>query len=243
MDCVLTPRIGDEPGNYVTEICIPGGPFIMGRNEGGNIDERPAHTVYLTPYFIDKYEVTNGRYEECVNAGVCNEPHQSGYMKGYGDPDYIDHPVLGVTRNDAMVFCEWDGGRTLPTEAQWEKAARGPSPNEYLYPWGPTPQPACDRVNCNHCGTFEPAVVNSYEGGASYYGLLHMLGNAEEFVSDVFDEDYYLVSPELDPEGPDYGLAQSARGLGYDMPCDEMRITLRLGNWDRGGIRCARKAY
>jgi len=115
---------------------IPAGTFMMGSKYGD--DELPIHEVFLDRYAIDVYEVTNERYKECVTAGACNKPGGSYY----GNAQYDDHPVVYVSWNDAEAYCEWRGAR-LPSEAEWEKAARGGLEGK-LYPWGDE-EPTCQK--------------------------------------------------------------------------------------------------
>jgi formylglycine-generating enzyme required for sulfatase activity len=145
---------------------VPSGEFTMGRDEG-ELDQRPAHLVYLDAYYIDKYEVTNALYNDCVLADICSLPKRldSRYRTTYyGYPEFDDHPVTNVDYFQATTYCEWRGGN-LPTEAQWEKSARGV--DQRTYPWG-NDFPFEFRANLN--GT-ETTRVGSLEKGASPYGI------------------------------------------------------------------------
>lgn len=224
-------------------IYIPAGWFTMGCDRANPAEfpcrtdvfhgEEPLHEVYLDAYLIDKYEVTNGEYKECVDAGACQRPrrlnsHQrSNY---YGNSAYADFPVLYVSMWDAQRFCAWDDGGRLPTEAEWEKAARGPF-DRRVWPWGDEPH-SCSRMNYtdtsvrpwNVCVN-DTTRVGSYPNGASPYGLMDMSGNVFEWVADKYDVFYYYYSPAVNPQGPDrsrimrdrppFGLYYTIRGGSY----------------------------
>ncbi|HPL80999.1 MAG TPA: bifunctional serine/threonine-protein kinase/formylglycine-generating enzyme family protein, partial [Anaerolineaceae bacterium] len=161
-------------------VYVPEGTFTMGSN---NVDyEKPAREVYLDAYWIDKYEVSNAQYKICVEAGECNEPQSTDR---YNNSNYANHPVVNVDWHQASAYCEWAGGR-LPTEAEWEKAARGPNGNKY--PWG-NDSPSCSLVNYGGC-IDDTTVVGSYPAGASYYGAMDMAGNVWEWVNDWWSGRY-----------------------------------------------------
>ena len=232
----------------------------MGSPDGeGDSNEHPQHTVYLDDYYIDKYEVTNARYQACVDAGSCNAPRESSsYTRDryFRNPEYADYPVIQVTWFQAEAFCAWEGGR-LPTEAEWEKAARGTDGR--MYPWGNE----FDGSKLNYCdanckfgwrdaayndGYADTAPVGSYPSGASPYGVMDMAGNVWEWVNDWYGEDYYSQSPSTNPQGPETGTFRVVRGgswfnyvVGYDA-----RSTFRYNDspddWDNGyGFRCVRQ--
>jgi formylglycine-generating enzyme required for sulfatase activity len=239
-DCILPARTGTD--DYKDEICIPGGPFIMGSDPGeGHADERPEHEVILTPYFIDKYEVTCGRYQECVDAGVCVENFHCR-------PEESHYPSTSVSHDEAETFCQWDGGRTLPTEAQWEKAARGPSPREVPYPWG-WDEPTCELTLANECLPYseEAYPVDSKPAGVSYYGVFQMAGNVNELCADRYDPNYYDTSPLVDPTGPSNAADRVLRGRHTLHTLQDFAsgpvVTLRTTTREVEGFRCARRAY
>jgi len=168
-------------------------------------NEYPAHPVIISSFWIDKTEVSNRQYEECVRAGVCTPPIDLGSnyrTTYYGEPAFADFPVIWVTHAQASEYCTWAGGR-LPTEAEWEYAARGP--NAYTFPWGDDFDGSrlnyCD-VNCD-AGPNDPSVddgyadtapVGSYPAGASWVGALDMAGNVREWVADWYGN-YTSVEP------------------------------------------------
>lgn len=217
-DCILAPRLG----SYEEEVCIPGGPFMMGSEETNPtyFDRVPVHEVILSPYLIDKFKVTNRRYRACVEAGTCTAPRDTDATYYRIDrATYDPFPVTNVNREDSATFCAWDGGRLLPTEAQWEKAARGPSPRTVRYPWGDDPD-YCSYVNHERCGTGSIVAVDAYPANTSYYGVRGMLANTTEWARDWYDAGYYAVSPSLDPEGPPSARFYSIRSCTLRNPVE-----------------------
>lgn len=245
--CLLAPRVGN--GDYKDEVCVDGGDFTMGSDPGATYpDETPKHTVSLTPYFIDVYEVTCDRYLECVNDGVCTQ--QESWSLCF-EPGHGSFAVNYVTHDQASTFCQWDGGRVLPTEAQFEKAARGPYPRQVRSPWGDA-APTCDLVAITDCqgDVWGPFAVDLCPAGNSYYGLYNMAANVREWVADWFDANYYAVSPILDPTGPVSGTERSIRGMGYRsvLSSYDDTVTIRYSldpTQDDAdlGFRCARPGY
>jgi len=231
-------------------VYIPSGEFLMGGDvdismaECSNLivsgqckdewfeDEIPAHAVFLDDYYIDKFEVSNGQYAICVNEGVCDRPY---LISMYEDPRYIEYPVVLINWFSANTYCEWRGAR-LPSEAEWEKAARG-TDNRY-YPWGNVfdgeltnfCDSSCSKYYSNHNyddGYDNIAPVGSYPNGASPYGVLDMAGNVGEWVNDWYDKDYYVNSPKENPLGPSSGSSRVIRGGLYYSTGYGVGVTLR----------------
>jgi sulfatase modifying factor 1 len=192
-------------------VVIPRGEFTMGSKE--HADE-PAHNVVTDAYAIDKYEVSNDKYKQFMTA------------TGHPAPAYWDdprlnkpnHPVVGVNWNDATAFCKWEGKR-LPTEAEWERAAKGPKGDAH-YPWeGHDINPNKANYGQNYTGT-KP--IDSFPEGVNGFGLYNMAGNVFEWVQDWYDPKYYRESPALNPQGPDKGYNFANQG--------QVRV-LRGGSW------------
>jgi formylglycine-generating enzyme required for sulfatase activity len=231
------------------EILIPAGSFQMGCDssnpaESCQGDEQPLHTVTLSTYTIDKYEVTNARYKACVDAGGCTVPqsvNSNTRFPYYGTSTYADYPVLNVTWHQASAFCAWAGKR-LPTEAEWEKATRGSSDTR-TYPWGSS-APDCTKTNYRSC-VGDTSRVGSYPSGASPYGVMDMAGNVWEWVNDWYDRSYYSVSPSSNPQGPATGGVRVLRGGSWYYNDLGVRSAFRLVNnpdvwFDVFGFRCVR---
>jgi len=195
--------IEDEFG--ASMVLVPAGEFVMG-SDSNQEAAKPAHTVYLDSFYIDQFEVTNGDYQACAEAGVCT----TGGSFRIRRPELAQNPVDFVNWYEAEKFCEWRGAR-LPTEAEWEKAARGT--DERLFPWGNDPI-TCDRAQYSDCD-WALSPVGSYPSGVSPYGAYDMAGNVWEWVSDWYAQDYYSYSPTENPTGPEPGVYKSTRGGGY----------------------------
>ncbi len=188
-------------------IYIPAGPFTMGMGSGNT----PQKTVTLDAYWIQSTDVTNKMYAQCVATGNCAPPAQELGTPVYDNPDYGDYPVVGVTWDMAANYCQWIQG-TLPSEAQWEKAARGSNGN--AYPWG-SDKPSCSLTNMVGCLGHTNAVTD-YASGKSPYGLLGMAGDVFQWVNDYYDEQYYLSMPDTNPTGPTSGDNRVIRGSSFE---------------------------
>jgi formylglycine-generating enzyme required for sulfatase activity/predicted Ser/Thr protein kinase len=235
-----------SPVDGMVQVYIPSGQFLMGSLEaepGAGKEEKPQHPVYLSVYWIDQTEVTNAMYSRCVREGVCRPPREtrSSTRPAYFDePGFGSYPVLYVSWQDADAYCRW-AGRRLPSEAEWEKAARGDDGR--TYPWGEYP-PGRGMANFNN-QVGDTRAVGSYPAGASPYGALDMAGNVAEWVADWYDPDYYPVSPASNPTGPESGEFRLLRGGSWFNMQRAMRTTFRLSNYpdlqsDTVGFRCAR---
>jgi formylglycine-generating enzyme required for sulfatase activity len=243
----------------MTRLYIPAGEFTMGSEDGGD-DEKPVHTVYLDAFWIDKTEVTNAMYANCVNDRNCKEPSNTAY---YADSNYAIHPVVYVSWEDAVNYCSW-ANRRLPTEAEWEKAAswNGPAQEKYTYPWGN--DFSCENGNFNdetlrdsyvvpggaNCDGFpQTSPVGNFPNGVSPYGALDMAGNVWEWLADWYDTNYYATVGEnaRNPQGPTSGQYRVLRGGAWIYDNDDARSANRDGfdpssfN-DDFGFRCAMSA-
>jgi formylglycine-generating enzyme required for sulfatase activity len=225
-------------------------------------DEEPIHTVDLNAYWIDQTEVTNAMYVKCVKAGACDPPDESEsytHDSYYGDSEYNDYPVMYVSWNDAIAYCEWVD-RRLPTEAEWEKAAiwDEDSQAKRLYPWGNsfdgTKVNFCD-TNCTYDwkiadyndGYEDVSPVGNYPAGSSFFGAYDMAGNVWEWMSDWYDSGYYSKSPGSNPTGPLNGDFRVLRGSAWDGSNISVRPAGRFwrdptNSNDLIGFRCARGA-
>lgn len=222
------------------QVYVPAGDFIMG-SEDGYDNEKPVRKVYLDSYWIDKFEVTNGHYQACISAGKCtelivDESHtRSSY---YINAKHDDYPVMYVGWYQAKEYCQWAGG-DLPTEAQWEKAARGVDGR--TFPWG---NEAADKSKARYNINWNvgPVAVGSKPDGASPYGAEDMAGNAWEWVSDWWAIEYDKTDV-TNPQGPATGDAKVLRGGSwlnvYSMIRTAFRVdVLSAEGRDGVGFRC-----
>ncbi len=272
----LTPTLGSgstwtRPADGMVMVYVPAGNFMMGSSDSDSraaSDEKPQHTVYLDAYWIDQTEVTNAMFQKFVQAtGYKTDAEKAGWSwvwdgstwnqvngadwnhpKGpnTGLDGLGDYPVVQVSWNDANSYCRWAGAR-LPTEAEWEKAARGTDGR--IYPWG-NDAPTCSLANywpsssSNGC-VGDTQAVGSYPSGASPYGALDMAGNVWEWVADWYSDTYYAISPSSNPPGPSSGQYRVLRGGSWGGSGGSVRSAFRY--WDDPadagssvGFRCSR---
>ena len=240
----LTHTIYNHPQDLM--VWVPPGDFRMGAI-GIPLDEQPIHRVYLDGYWIDETEVTVSEYRLCVEAGSCTTPFTGGFCNW--NTARQAHPVNCVDWFEATAYCEWVGKR-LPTEAEWEKAARGTDARTYS--WGEQ-APTCDYAVMDEgggggCGTGTTAPVGSKPMGASPYGVLDLTGSVYEWTSDWYGSTYYSESPASNPTGPPSGLDRTLRGGSWFNSAPFLRASKRFGfdPWygldDGFGIRCAKDA-
>jgi formylglycine-generating enzyme required for sulfatase activity len=211
-------------------VLIPAGEFTMG-SQDGDADERPAHKVQVNAFSMDVYEVTVRQYAEFLRAEGFHSPLD---WKTMNQPTHQKYPVANVDWADAVAYCKWAGKR-LPTEAEWEKAARGTDGR--LYPWGNDP-PTPLHANYGKTGShnYEAlAPVGTFENGKSPYGIYDMAGNVWEWVSDWYDTDYYKNSPQQNPEGPPTGGFKVIRGGAWNTSARNLRSSDRY--WDPPSFR------
>lgn len=243
-------------------VLVPAGEFLMGATEesGGLPDERPLRLIYLSAFWLDRYEVTNAAYQEFVQATGHQAPANSApaltlWERNVPLPGIEPHPVVNVSWLDAVAFCRWANKR-LPTEAEWEKAARGTDGR--IYPWGN--EWTFEHSNsasywARHTVQFADSTdwdafwvkgvgaaiskekglkgeiltlpVGSFPGGASPYGALDMAGNAAEWVQDWYNPNHYRTAPLTDPQGPERGAIKAMRGGSWLKPAISLRTTDR----------------
>ena len=249
--------VNDGYGDFVL---VPAGAFKMGDNVGdGEPRERPVHTVELDAFYIGKYEVTNGEWRKFRDDPGYNDPKfwPNGHVvpkdqvpywsqaqnHGGGTPDSDNYPVIGVNWDSATAYCNWLSAKTgkkyrLPTEAEWEKAARGT--DQRRFPWGNT----IDRSYANYQGSQEYDTVRPvgfYDGSkrgdlqtnsnASPYGAYDMAGNLMEWCQDWYSRDYYSASPRKNPKGPATGAYRVVRGGSFFVEPIDLRMYARSGAW------------
>jgi len=219
-------------------VAIPAGEFTMG-NDAGDDDEKPAHTVFVDAFEMDQFEVTNEQFQAFVEeSGYLTEAEQAGESfnwRAFAEAK-PKHPVVLVTWNDAVAYCEWQGKR-LPTEAEWEKAARGME--GFVYPWGN--EWATEKANTEESGCRGTTIVGSYPAGASPYGVMDMAGNVSEWTSDWY-EAYPGSSFRSSYFGKKYRVI---RGGGWFSEAHLVRTTERSASSvelrnDDVGFRCVR---
>jgi len=235
----LTPTVATRARSQdgMLMVYVPAGDFIMGSLPGeGSDEEFPQHKVTLDDFWIDRTEVTNAQYRIFVDT----TGHRTPIFCDWGEPTYddgakVDHPVVCVNWDDAQAYCEWAGAR-LPTEAEWEKAARGT--DQRTYPWGN----GFDGSRLNYCDVncelnikdtaiddsyARTAPVGSFPMGTSPYGALDMSGNVWEWVSDWYKFYYYRNSPQSNPKGPNLGEYRVLRGGAWSGSFSNARTAFR----------------
>jgi len=258
-----TPLPTATPNTSAT-VLIPAGSFTMGCDPAidpwqcmvDGYSETPYHTVNLNAYRIDKYEVTNARYAQCVASGSCTAPQSTqaydyvrrGYYEYFGVPAFANFPMVNVTWGQADAYCRANGGR-LPTEAEWERAARGKN-DRRVWPWGNTL--TCSIANVwndlegNNCDIGGLRAVGSYPAGASPEGVLDMAGNASEWVHDWAAREYTedAVTNPLGPGSGDYRLVRGGsfdKDFGNRKTTVSFRASLGPDEWFYdNGFRCVR---
>jgi len=237
-----------SPKDSMKMVYVPEGAFLMGSpysESGTKNNEKPQHTVFLNSYWIDQTEVTNAMYILCVQAGGCQPPYSTRSftrLTYFSNTQFANYPVIYVKWSNAETYCEW-AGRRLPSEAEWEKAARGTDGR--TYPWGEGIN--CDLANywgLNNGCVGDTSEVGNYPAGASIYGALDMAGNVWEWVSDWYQEIYYSSSPFSNPLGPATGEYKILRGGSWYNSEGSVRIAVRSEhNPDSAsnnfGFRCA----
>ena len=241
-------------------VLIPEGVFTMGykinnKNEWGDTDEEPVHKVFLKSYYIDRLEVSASQFSNFLNLNLKKAPlyFQTGSGVTIEKVDRLYSPRTGLNNYPANrvswygadAYCRWLNKR-LPTEAEWEKSARGIDGR--IFPWGdefPTNDRVTFRRKFNEIGFKVLEMVDSMPNGRSPYGVHHMAGNAWEWVSDWYEDIYYEKSPFANPKGPDFGVSKVLRGGNWYYKAYYMRTTYRFNekpgvfkNWQ--GFRCAK---
>jgi formylglycine-generating enzyme required for sulfatase activity len=269
----LPPPVNDGYGDYVY---VPAGSFKMGDNfNDGEARERPVHVVELDAFYIAKYEMSNGEWKKFLNDSGYADPKfwpggkvvptdQNPYWNdaqnhGGGSPDTDNYPVMSVNWDSAAAYCNWLSAKTgkkyrLPTEAEWEKAARGA--DQRRYPWGnEIDKSYANYINEHRTNSIAP--VGFYDGSkrgelqthnnASPYGAYDMAGNVLEWCSDWYDRDYYAVSPRKNPKGPEKGAYRVLRGGMFVAEPFDLRSYARSAAWPsflgyrQVGFRCVRE--
>ncbi len=254
------------PGPLGEMVHVPAGDFLMGSttkdidivmnlclahdpcNLAWFTGEQPQHTVYLDAFFIDKNEVTNAQYGDCVAAGKCS-PHRESKSPTratyYGNEQFNSYPVIYVLWQDAKAYCEWAGKR-LPTEAEWEKAASWDDTRKEkrIFPWGN--EWDTKKAKSLESPPKDTVAVGSYPLGESPYHAMDMAGNVFEWVWDWWDGDegtYYGNSPRDNPMGAASGISHVLRGGAYDRWPSALRTTQRYGYYNAAtsGFRCAKR--
>jgi formylglycine-generating enzyme required for sulfatase activity len=232
-------------GKGVEMVLVPAGTFQMGGGDpNAKSDEKPVHPVTLDAYYIDKFEVTNARYKVCVDAGVCVQPKHTYFFFNlpkqiyYGNLQYDHYPVVFVNWNMAKAYCEWRDAR-LPTEAEWEKAARG-NLDTRIYPWEGNDL-TCQEANFQQC-VDRTSEVGNLPDGRSPFGTYDMAGNVWEWVADWYSANYYQNTADHNPLGPNVGQSRVLRGGSWAKYDVRVSNRARLAPYSTTfdiGFRCA----
>ena len=255
----LSPELMDAYG--MSMVLVPEGEFTMGSDAeivfaicqeyyfdchlDSYTDGAPPHQVYLNAYYLDKYEVSNSHYKACVDVDICAMPTNVASATReiyFGISEFDNHPVIYVDWDMAKTYCEWRGAY-LPTEAQWEKAARGTDGR--LFPWGDEIYPTI--ANYLNANVGDTVAANIYDMDRSPYGAFNLGGNVSEWVADWYSATYYQNSPFENPQGPETGELRVVRGGSWNARGTGALSVLRReaipsGNHDGLGFRCARDA-
>ena len=214
---------GDDGAEMVL---VPAGPFLMGSlPSDGDQDETPQRGVFLNAFWIDLYEVTFARYAQFASATGAGKPVIPVLQDDPAKLMAPEQPVVAVSWNQASDYCRWLGKR-LPTEAEWEKAARGERGTKY--PWGNTFGPGFANIQGNEDGVAFTAPPGSFPSGRSPYGLYDMAGNVAEWVADWYDQSYYEKAPFESPTGPTSGKHRVYRGGSWNDPPSNVRTAKRF---------------
>jgi formylglycine-generating enzyme required for sulfatase activity len=242
----LAPQSGPGPGeprlspvDGMVMIYVPGDPLPAADESGQSSPSgRKGFTVYLDAYWISQTQVTNAMYAKCVAERACPEALRKTTNPHYYDPKYANHPTVYVTWYYAMDYCKWVGGR-LPTEAEWERAARGSTSSKY--PWGNN-NPGSIRANVNNLHNTTVA-VGSYPAGASYYNVLDMSSNVREWVYNWYSPNRYSDFTSINYKGPKHGSERVLKGASWHDTGQTIYITNRFGHdpgsaGDNRGFRC-----
>jgi formylglycine-generating enzyme required for sulfatase activity len=230
LTCSLCADAAEAPEGMVL---APAGAFWMG-SDADTEAERPRRRVWLDAFYIDRHEVTFERYRAFLEATGREPPfwgeawaREYDWVDGKYPEGYGDHPVVVVSWHDADAFCRWAGGR-LPTEAEWEKAARGTDGRRY--PWGDRYETMRANAYGEEDGHLTSAAAGSYPSGESPYGARDMAGNVWEWCADWYDPAYYSRGPERNPKGPAEGARKVVRGGSLGAVPALLRTTFRMGN-------------
>ena len=247
--CLVLTLFSQAEANPNPEMAhIPAGEFEMGSPDGeGKSNEHPNHKVYLDGFYIDIYEVTFENFEKYLAANADQYPTITGWVDRKARPDMLKKPVFGFQWKRCKKYCEWRDKR-LPTEAEWERAARGPE--NRTYPWGNEP-PDDKRANFGNCCFIQKGTVlsevGSFELGKSPDGVFDLGGNVAEWVYDWYDKKYYTKGHYKNPKGPDKGKHHVIRGGAWNSLPVYLRSSSRYGDSDAKdyygiGCRCAKSA-